>query len=110
MNRAERRKQNRRRTAISKELVRMEKPEQYELGFQDGGKSMTKTCYACFVSALANSGMDTDRIVDIMRDLDDRLFVYAGNEELQQDTYDKAGIMIDFDEVFSNDRIYSKSD
>ena len=110
MNRAERRKQERRRNAIAKELVRMEKPKQYEQGFQDGGTSMTKTCYACFVSALANSGMDANAIVDIMRDLDDRLFVYAGDEELQQDTYDKAGIVINFDEVFSNDRIYIKGD
>lgn len=108
MNRAERRSQAKRRKAIARELVRMEKPEQYHQGFNDGGRSMTRACYAAFTLALHDHGLPPTDIVDIMRDLDDRLFVYAGDDELQQQAYDHAGIVIDFQEVFSNDRITLK--
>lgn len=108
MNRAERRAYEKRKRAISRELVRMEKPEQYHQGFMDGGKAMTEAAYAAFCSAMADYGLLAADILPIMRMLDDKLLIFAGDNELINEAFEKTGILVDFSQVFSNDKFTLK--
>ena len=110
MNRQQRRAAERKRKAIAKEITRMEKPEQYGLGFHDGGRSMTKAAYAAFCSAMAEHGFLVEDILSILRSMDDRLLVYAGDDELIQEAFEKTGILVDFEQLFSSDKFSMKEE
>ena len=104
MNRAERRMQAKRKKAISREIVRMEKPEEYRRGFMDGGNEMVRAAYAAFCASMKNCGMKTSDILAVLRDMDDILYMYSGDEEMIKSAFDNAGIVMDLDEVFPDDR------
>jgi len=108
MNRAQRRASDKRRRAISKELVRMEKPEQYHQGYMDGGRDMTEAVYASFCLAMTEQGYGPDDILAVLQALDEKIFLCAGNHELIQEAFDASGIQVDFSQVFAMDRIQKK--
>lgn len=104
MNRESRRLEAKRKKAIARELTRMEKPDQYRQGFMDGGKEMTKAAYAAFCSSMKREGMATKDILSVLRDMDDVLFMYSGEEDLINAAFTDAGIVVNLDEVFPEDR------
>ena len=104
MNRAGRRLAGKRKKAISRELVRMEKPEQYQQGFMDGGNEMVRAAYAAFCASMKTCGFSTKDILAVLKDMDDILYMYSGDEEMIKSAFDNAGIIMDLDEVFPDDR------
>ena len=104
MNRESRRLEAKRKKAISRELTRMEKPEQYQQGFMDGGNAMTKASYAAFCTSMLREGMSTKDILAVLRDMDNILFMYSGEEDLIGAAFTEAGIEVNLDEVFPEDR------
>lgn len=52
--------------------------------------------------------MSTDETVDILRELDSGIMFYAGEEELIQQAFDETGLILNFDEIFTEDRITKK--
>jgi hypothetical protein len=58
--------------------------------------------------ALKRIGMNTDQLVDVLRSLDEAVMFYAGEEELIQQAFEETGVIMDFDEIFSQDRIMKK--
>lgn len=105
MNRAQRRSNERIRKAMGIELARMEKPEAYQQGYLDGGKDMTKACYAAFASGMVDLGHSPEMICQILREIEERLFWYAGEDEKQRAAWTDAGLVIDFSEPFTDDKI-----
>lgn len=104
MNRENRRLEAKRKKAIARELTRMEKPDQYQQGFMDGGNSMTKAAYAAFCTSMLREGMGTKDILAVLRDMDNILFMYAGEEDLIGAAFTEAGIEVNLSEVFPEDR------
>lgn len=104
MNRESRRLEAKRKKAIARELTRMEKPDQYQQGFIDGGNAMSKAAYAAFCTSMLREGMDTKDILAVLRDMDDILFMYAGEEDLIGAAFTEAGIEVNLNEVFPEGR------
>ena len=86
----------------------MEKPEAYHQGFNDGGKSMTEASYAAFCVSMIDEGFAPADILRVLRRMDDTLLVYAGDSDLIQQAFNKSGILVDFSEVFSQDKFCLK--
>lgn len=107
-NRAERRMTARRKKALSKQMTFLDKTEEKRIWFEQGFSSCRKACYAAFAMALKKHGHSADSIVDILRELDDGVMFYAGEEELIQQAFDETGVLMNFEEVFSEDRIMKK--
>lgn len=104
MNRESRRLEAKRKKAIARELTRMEKPDQYQQGFMDGGNAMTKAAYAAFCTSMLREGMSTKDILAVLRDMDNILFMYSGEEDLIGAAFTEAGIEVDLNAVFPEDR------
>lgn len=108
MNRQSRRTEAKRKQAIARELVRMEKPEQYGQGFHDGGVAMSKAAEAAFATAMYDAGFQQSTIIRVLRKAEDKLSFFAGEDELIQEAYDKLGIIFDESAVFSNEKFSAK--
>ncbi len=110
MNRAERRSEMKRRKAISRELVRMEKPEAYGQGYHDGGVTMCKACEAAFASAMAECNVPVNDILTILRIAEDRVSFFAGEDELIHEAFEKTGIIFTENVVFSEEKFDLKKE
>ena len=108
MNRQGRRTEAKRKQAIARELVRIEKPEQYGQGFRDGGVAMCKAAEAAFATAMCDAGFQQSTIIRVLRKAEDKLSFFAGEDELIQEAYDKLGIIFDESAVFSNEKFSAK--
>ena len=108
MNRQGRRAEAKRKKAISREIVRMEKPEQYGQGFRDGGVAMCKAAEAAFATAMYDAGFQQSTIIRVLRKAEDKLSFFAGEDELIQEAYDRLGIMFDESAVFSSEKFSLK--
>lgn len=104
MNRAERRLDSKRKKAISKELVRMEKPDQYRQGYMDGGNEMVRAAYAAFCASMKTCGMTTKDILAVLQEMDSALLLHSGDEEMIKNAFDNSGIVMDLDEILPEDR------
>lgn len=108
VNRQQRRAQERKKKAIARQIVRLEKPEAYYEGFKDGSASFTEAAYAAFCVAMNELQYTTDDILAVLRRMDDALLLCAGNHEMIQEAFEKTGLLIDFSELFSEDRLQKK--
>lgn len=104
MNRASRRSEAKRKQAISREIVRMEKPEQYAQGFQDGGVQMCKASEAAFALAMSAIGFSPNTVLRVLRKAEDKLSFFAGEDELITEAFEKIGICFDPDAVFADEK------
>lgn len=107
MNRQSRRAEAKRKQAISREIVRMEKPEQYEQGYKDGGVSMCKAAEAAFAVAMHDVGFQASTIIRVLRKAEDKLMFYAGEDELIHEAFEKIGIIFNEEAVFSDEKFES---
>ena len=64
-----------------------------------------KAAYAAFSVAMKNKDISQDDIVEILQTADDLLSFYTGEDELIDKALEETGIILDFHEVFSSDRI-----
>lgn len=106
--RAQRRKIERKKKALAKCLTFLDKTEEKRIWFEEGFLACRKACYASFAMALKKHKMSTDETVDILRELDSGIMFYAGEEELIQQAFDETGLILNFDEIFTEDRIMRK--
>lgn len=104
MNRQSRRADAKRKKAISREIVRMEKPEQYGQGFTDGGTSMCKAAEAAFAIAMHDVGFQTSTILRVLRKAEDKLLFFAGEDDLIQEAFEEIGIAFDPDAIFAEEK------
>lgn len=108
MNRTQRRLEAKRNKETAKQISLLTQTEEKRLWFQQGFSEAVRASYASFASAMHEHGIDQDGIVEIMRTLDEKLMFYTGEDELIEEAFDKAGILLDFDGVFSSEKITAK--
>lgn len=94
--------------AISKYLTLQNKDEASRTWFNEGYFACRKAAYAAFATALTELPITKEQLIQTMRSVDDRLMFYSGEEELIQEAFDNAGLILDFDGVFANERITEK--
>ena len=109
-NRAERRKTERKKKALAKAFTFLNKTEEKRIWFEEGFSACRKACYASFAMAMKKHRIDTDELVDILRELDESVMFYAGEQELIDQAFEETGLLLNFEEIFSQDRIMKKEE
>lgn len=64
-----------------------------------------RAAYAAFAVAMKDKDISQDDIVEILQNADDLLAFYTGEDELIDRALETTGIILDFKETFSSDRI-----
>ena len=85
--------------------------KQYEIGFLQGKEFVLKDCYAA--AALAYKDMvpeaDSDAVTEFLRKLDDYVTYSLTTEELMDKALEEAGVVLQFKEAMSEDRVVKKT-
>ena len=105
MNRRDRRTQERRRTALAREYIRAAKPDEYHLGYSDGGNRMCQAMTLATAKAMKECGVDTDVMVDVLVKTADILSdnVLKTDSEIKEE-YQNLGILFDKDSPFPEEQ------
>ena len=87
---------------ITKEDVTRESDKAFREGFEEGYAAATttilRTVYAAICIALSERGMDTEAVKETLQRVDDRYCTAITHEEMLDEAFEKAGIIIDFND------------
>lgn len=89
-------------------LILENKNEASRTWFEQGFLSCRKAAYAAFAIELKELNLATEQIVQAMRALDGRLMFYSGEDELIEQAFQEAGLVLDFDGVFPEERVMER--
>ena len=98
------------RKAIARNLSLLNKTEESRVWHEQGFMNCRRAAYAAFAVAMKGKDISQDDIVEILQNADDLLAFYTGEDELIDQALEKTGIVLDFHEVFSSDRIRKEED
>lgn len=98
------------RKAIAKNLSLLNKTEESRVWHEQGFMNCRRAAYAAFAVAMKDKDISQDDIVEILQNVDDLLAFYTGEDELIDKALKETGIILDFHEVFSSDRIRKEED
>lgn len=104
-NRESRRLLEKKKKALAKTLTYLDKTEEKRIWFQEGYMSCRRASYVSTALLLQEKGFSQDDIVTFLQNLDDALAFYTGEDEQIESGLKKLGIIFDFKEAFSSDRI-----
>ena len=75
-------------------------------GWHQGCQYCMKVCYAAAVLAMAKKeGYRHKRNTDMLRLMDEHVCYTLSSDEIIEEAFEKGGVLIDFHEIFTNDRI-----
>jgi len=83
--------------------------KQYEIGFLQGKEFVLKDCYAAAALAYKDmvEGATSDDVTEFLRKLDDYVTYSLTTEELMDKALEEAGVVLQFKEAMSEDRVIS---
>ena len=96
--------QQKRRTAMARELMRAEKPPEYGTGYNDGGIAMCKACDASFAHAMKEVGFQPTTIVKVLHRAHDKLADFVLDDDELKKAYEDIGILYDEAAVFDSEK------
>lgn len=84
---------------------------EFERGYRMAQTEMVKTCYAAVCLALKETmHFGRERILRVLTCMDGKIVTTIDSEEIMDETFDKTGIKIDFNQSMSQDRITRKDE